>query len=286
MSEELKAITEIVKANSTALYTDSAQPSVRVLGKSLAQCVSLFATPVGRMAEIFERNIHRYLDKLDGLQESDIVAPNTRILVPILERMRFTEEEKVAEYYAQILATASTKEHSGKVLVTFIEILNRLTADEIKILEYINSAKNKINIPEITDDEITRYGLKKGNVEFSLGNSFPIIDVNIKTEGQDGFRIFIKNFSCLDEKVVLDTPSNLGSYLDNMISLGLLEREFGATFAIDKVYHHLENHKTITSMQEKLKQGQKLDFSHGRIDTTNLGAKLLKLCSPKDETKI
>jgi len=50
MSPEIEAVKEIVKANATAVYEDSAQPSVRVLGKTLAQCTSLFATPVGRMA--------------------------------------------------------------------------------------------------------------------------------------------------------------------------------------------------------------------------------------------
>ncbi|MBL7045619.1 MAG: hypothetical protein ISR99_01115 [Parcubacteria group bacterium] len=109
--EPEQLIGEIIKANTEEVYKDSAQPSVRVIGKSLAQCVSLFTTPVGRMAEIFETNIHRYIDKLDGLKEEELVAPDTRVLVPILEKMRFTDQEKVADYYAEILATASKKEH-------------------------------------------------------------------------------------------------------------------------------------------------------------------------------
>ncbi len=281
MIEEAKAVKEIIKANATALYQDAAQPSIRVVGKSLAQCVSLFATPVGRMAEIFEKNLHRYLDKLDGLKEEELVAPDTRVLVPILEKMRFTDEEKVAEYYAEILATATRKEHAGKVMLTFIEILNRLTADEIKILEFINSPVNKVLIPELTEEELREFDLPKGTIELNIKGSLPVIDINSVTEGKKGYRTLLKNFSCLREIVSLDYPANLGSYVDNMISLGLLEKKFGLTFAIEKIYHHLENHKSIQAIKTTLKPEQKLNFDHGRIDTTDLGKKLLDLCSQR-----
>jgi hypothetical protein len=55
MSGEEEIISEIVKANAEALYSDAAKPAIRVIGKSLAQCASLFATPIGRMASIFEK---------------------------------------------------------------------------------------------------------------------------------------------------------------------------------------------------------------------------------------
>lgn len=115
MLPEIIAVKEITKANATALYQDAAQPSIRVVGKTLAQCTSLFATPVGRIAEIFEKNLHKYIDRLEGFEEKELVPPDPRILVPILERLRYTDDEMVSDYYAQILATASTVEHAKKV---------------------------------------------------------------------------------------------------------------------------------------------------------------------------
>jgi hypothetical protein len=140
----------------------------------LGQCVSLFATPLGRTAHILEKNIHKYLDKLEGLTEDKLVSPNTRVLVPVLEKMRYTEDETVANYYAEILATASKKEHAHKVLITFIEILNRLSADEIKILEYINSPFNNISIPELTEAEIKQHGLSKDIRNVNITGSLPV----------------------------------------------------------------------------------------------------------------
>lgn len=283
MLAEAKAIKEIVKANAAAVYKDAAQPSIRVLGKSLAQCISLFASPVGRMAEIFEKNIHLYLNKLDGLSEDEIVPPDTRILVPILEKLRFTDEEKVAEYYAEILATASKKEHSKKVMITFIEILNRLTADEIKILEHINSLRNIVSIPNLTEEEYKKYNLPVETKNVLLTGGFPVIGVNIHSEKEIGYHSLIKNFNYLSEKINFDTPENIESYIDNMISLGLLEKKYSYQYAIDKVYYHLENHPQIIKMKKEVKEGQRIELARGRIDLTSLGEKLLTLCCSKNK---
>jgi len=284
MIEEIKAVKEIAQANAKAVYEDAAQPSIRVVGKSLAQCVSLFVTPVGRMSEIFERNIHRYIDKLEGLEEEDLIAPDTRILVPILEKMRFTDEEKVADYYAEILATASKKEHAKKVLVTFIEILNRLTADEIKILEYINSPLNQIKVPELTEEEAKNYGISKNIQTLDISGSLPVIDIHQKTKEQTGYRVLKKNFNCLREYIELSSPENIDSYIDNMISLGLLEKRHMFRFAIDKIYYHLENHPIVLAIKKKIESNPKLiiEFEDGRIDITDLGRKLLALCSRQE----
>jgi hypothetical protein len=282
--DSLEIIKEIAKANAEALYEDAAKPSIRVVGKSLAQCVALFSRPVGRMAEIFEKNIHRYLDKLEGLKEDDIIEPNTRILVPILEKMRFTDEEKVADYYAEILATASKKEHSNKVMVTFIEILNRLSADEIKILEYINSPSNQVSLPQLTQEEATKYGLNINTKTINIMGSLPVIDVKNETVGQPGYFILKKNFNYLQEKIILNTSENIDFYIDNLISLGLIEKKTNFRFANEKIYHCLEKHIAIETLKKQFETtpGFKISFQKGRIDITDLGKKLLSLCSKKN----
>src|SRR3989344_1290827 len=209
MLPEITAIKEIAKANATAVYQDAAQPSIRVVGKTLAQCISLFATPVGRIAEIFEKNLHKYIDKLEGLKENELVSPDTRILVPILERLIYTDDEMVSDYYAQILATASTAEHAKKVSVAFIEILNRLCADELKILEFINSKENKLMLSK-SDGEKYR---------IDLFGVLPVINVQINQK-EGGYVVAVKNLSHLPEKVKLNSPENINMYLDNMFALG------------------------------------------------------------------
>jgi hypothetical protein len=268
MAEEIKAIKDIVAANAMAVYEDAAQPSVRVVGKALAQSVSLFTTPVGRISEIFEKNIHRYLDKLEGLREEELVSPDTRILVPILERMRYTDDELVAEYYAQILATASTATHAKRVSVAFIEILNRLCADELKIIEYINSSDNKITL--ISDDGGTYVLLLKGVL--------PVINVHINQKG-GGYIVALKNLAHISKDLKLDSLENWNMYLDNMIALGLILKPAMVHAHDENIYKLLQQDARIEEVNKVLSEGQSIGYAKARIEITELGNQLLQISS-------
>lgn len=272
MLPEIIAVKEIAKANATAVYQDAAQPSIRVVGKTLAQCTSLFATPVGRIAEIFEKNLHKYINRLEGLKEEDLVSPDTRILVPILERLRYTDDEMVSDYYAQILATASTAEHAKKVSVAFIEILNRLCADELKILEFINSKENYMIL--------SRDGGEKYHTNI-LG-VLPVINVHINQK-EGGYVVVVKNLSHLPEKVQLNSPGNINMYLDNMFALGLLLKP-AMIKAYDKnIYNSLKQSPIIKEIEKILTEGQNIDYAEARIETTELGTQLLRVASKHEK---
>ena len=264
MTLENEVIKEIVSANAEAMYNDAAQPSVRVVGKALAQCVSLFVTPAGKVAEILEKNLNKYIDKLGKLKEEEIVSPNTRILVPILERMRYTDDELVSDYYAQILATASTVESAHKVSVAFIEILNRLCADELKILEFINSPQNSI---VLTGEDGKTYST-------NLSGVLPVINVHINQKG-GGYIVAIRNLAYLTEGPSLDYPGNWNMYLDNMLALGLLLKPAMIRAHDDNIYKLIKQNPAIKEVEKGLQEGQSIDFSEARIETTELGKQLL-----------
>ncbi|MDD3663135.1 MAG: Abi-alpha family protein, partial [Candidatus Pacebacteria bacterium] len=261
---------EIIKANAVAFYQDSAQPSVRILGKTLAQCVSLFATPIGRMVEIFENNLSKYIDKLDGLSVDLIKLPETRIFIPILEKLRYTDDEVVSNYYAQILATASTKEELSKVSVAFIEILNRMCADEIKMLEFINSNNNSILLN----------GKNGENNLITFNGDLPVVDVKIKLPNS-GYILIQKNLSYLEERKVIKHFSNYNMYLDNMFALGLLAKPAFVSLQDESVYEFIKRSSAVEKIKKSLRDGQVIDFQKGKIETTELGKRLLDVASSK-----
>ena len=272
MLPEITAVKEIAKANATAVYQDAAQPSIRVVGKTLAQCTSLFATPVGRIAEIFEKNLHKYIDKLEGLKENELVSPDTRILVPILERLRYTDDEMVSDYYAQILATASTAEHAKKVSVAFIEILNRLCADELKILEFLNSNDNNLVIPKEDGKQYLTH----------FPGVLPVINVHINQK-TGGYTVAIKNLSYLSEKVTLNSPENINMYLDNMFALGLLLKPAMVRAHDESIYNLLKKSPLIKEIEAQLVEGQTIGYAEARIETTELGTQLLRVASKHEK---
>ncbi|MDO8508013.1 MAG: DUF4393 domain-containing protein [bacterium] len=279
MLSEDEIVKEMIKANATEAYRDAAQPAVRVVGQSIAQCVSLFVTPIGRMAAILEKNLHLYLDKLDRYKEKELISPDVRILVPILEKLRYTEDIVVAEYYAEILAKASTKENSKRVLISFIEILNRLSSDEIKILEYINSNDNIVDFEPITEEESGQLNLPAGFCKAVIKGAVPVIDIKIVQSGTTGFSIAGRNCNLLPDLINLSGPRNIDSYVDNMISLGLLERPHDRSFANKKIYSKLENDPNVIELQKGLAKSQRIEFDRAQLAITSLGVKLLELCS-------
>lgn len=222
------------------------------------------------MAEIFEKNLHRYLDKLEGLDEGQIIPPDTRFLVPILEKLRYTDDEIVADYYAQILATASMPETAKSVSVTFIEILNRLCADELKILEFINSNKNIITL---TNEDGVAYRTNCNGV-------LPVLNVHIVDQG-GGYHVGIKNLSYLLDQLKLEVSSNYNLYLDKMTALGLIIKPAMISFHDNNIYKLLKQNPSINKLEQKISAEQKIDYSEGRIETTDLGKGLLSVGSKR-----
>ncbi len=274
--DENELIKEIVKANAAEVYTDAAQPSIRVLGKSLAQCVSLFATPVGRMAEILEMNILKYINYLENVPVQNLVEPDTRILVPILEKLRYTDESVVSDYYAKILATASDKDTASRVLPTFIEILNRLSSDEILILEHIGSSQNSVNLDGLDPDIRSKFGFSADLSSVNLKGSLPVLEIKLYRNNQEGYLLLERNFCILFEKVNLKFPNNISIYLDNLISLGLLEKPANESFALGYIYQDLENHEHVRRYQSQIdSQQQRIELDKAKLNLTGLGKKLL-----------
>lgn len=271
-----EAVKEIVKANVSEVYKDSLQPAVRIIGNSLAKCASLLVSPVGRVAVIFEKNINKCLDRLDGVAEDNLVEPDARIAVPVLEKLRYVEDEKVSDYYAEILASASQKDKKNMVMLSYIEILNRVTADELKILEYINSDQNRVDVSDVSTEDKIQYDLE-GTKYLRLSGSLPVIDVKVMQK--IGYQTAVKNFNNLDEKISLDHGQNISAYLDNLISLGLMIRPSSELLIQKPIYNPLKNHPIISAMS--LVPDQKINIVEGKIDLTSLCYSLLRMCQKK-----
>lgn len=275
-------IGEIIKANATKVYEDAAQPSIRVVGKSLAQCISLFVTPIGSIAEILEGNINRYLSKLTKYKEEELKPPDVRILVPVLEKMRYTKEEEVAEYYAQILANATVKSNASKVLVSYIEILNRLCADEIKILEFINSNENKIDLSGLSKKDREEFDIEAEEKYGILKGTLPVVDIQFKEKGRKGTYTIRKNFCLLHKSLELKNPENVGSYLDNLLSLGLLDRPPISSLIFVPAYFPLEDNSEISDIKDSLTEDKELLFNRSRMNLTDLAKHMLELCTERN----
>lgn len=146
--------------------------------------------------------------------------------------------------------------------------MNRLCADELKILEFLNSSENNLLLTQDNDTQILK----------SFLGTLPVIDVNINQKS-GGYIIGIKNLSYLSDKVKFNSPENINMYLDNMIALGLLLKPAMIRVHGEDVYNFLKKSILIKKLEEQLTEGQTIGYSEARIETTELGTQLLQVAS-------
>ncbi len=216
-----------------AVYQDVAQPSMRKVGKALETSLGLAYTvllPIRLLNEIaqlhFTKFMQKYKQKLDDIAEDDIVDVMPEIALPILEKITYTTNNDIAELFLNLLTTASSRKTEGEAHPSFIHIINIISADEAKIINYFREKLMPIPIP--MPDPFK-------------SNQIPFIDMNLEIKSGGGYVRFKHLLTGIEYNLALDCPNNITAYLENLISHDILTMEHGMRIIDKKVYDDIEN---------------------------------------------
>ena len=143
MSEEMKTLGSLM----LEVYKDTAQPAAQSVGRALGSVVDLVAYPVARRAEIAQKNMAKFFDKMEAEQQDNIVPADPNIAVPILQKLTYTEEDELVELYTELLKKNCLKDSKDKVLPSYVNMISNLTPDEIKIIDFLFKKKYKVSVP-------------------------------------------------------------------------------------------------------------------------------------------
>lgn len=144
MTDELELAKEVVISVVPELYRDGVSPAVKELGKgleTLAKTINLALDPLRGLIWGYEQ-VREYLvasvtDRLKLIPKERIVPPKTSIAGPLLQSIRFSaDEEAIREIFANLLARAMDANTKDIVHPAYVHIINQLTPDEAKIIEY------------------------------------------------------------------------------------------------------------------------------------------------------
>ena len=193
------------------LYSDLAQPSVRAVGQALGT-VFEFSTsillPVKLLNEKFKINftkrLNEYKDKLESIPEEKRCVVHPQIGTPIIERLTYTTTDEIAELFTTLLANASNVDRVNLAHPSFISIIEHLSTDEARIIKYL---KGK--------DEI-QYCDFQGMINDESG----------------GYYVIVSRANLISRDVKLDYKKNIGAYLSNLESCGILVDKVG-TYKVD-----------------------------------------------------
>lgn len=203
----------------TKIYEDMAQPSIQAVGKGLgavADLAMVFRYPLNcvstRCQMYFDKNIKDYAKKLESIPEEKICEAHPQIGVPIVEKLSYTTNEDIADMFTTLLANASSQDRVGVAHPYFVQMIERLTPDEAKIIKYIKETEQicycNFNVKFRSDSKKVMAILKHGtaiakNVDLMYGNNVSVYITNILNMGiiedTDRYSLDMSNYEDIKE---------------------------------------------------------------------------------------
>lgn len=211
------------------VYKDLLRPSVQVIGKSLKAVLEFVSTPFmalqlqnDKVKLNLEKRLDEYAQKLHSIPENKRCEVHPQIGLPIIEKLTYTTCDEIADLFTNLLASASSIDTANTAHPAFISMIERMSPDEARILEYLK------------DKEDIQY-----------------CDINAYSNQNSGYDTLAEHVTMIEEDVALIYPKNTNAYLANFVSLGILRDEKG-TFKMDKTqYNRIKGKCQVEELTEK-----------------------------------
>ena len=197
------------------VYKDLLRPSAQVIGESLKAVLEFASTPFmalqlqnDKLKLNLKKRLDEYAQKLDSIPEDKRCEVHPQIGLPIIERLTYTTCDEIADLFTSLLASASSTDTANTAHPAFISMIERMSPDEARILEYLK------------DKEDIQY-----------------CDINVYSNQNSGYDTLFEHVTMIEEDVALIYPENTDAYLANLVSLGILCDKKG-TFRMDKTQYN------------------------------------------------
>lgn len=254
-------IVDLVKATPNILgqvYGDLAQPSVKAVGNALGTVFEFstsFLLPVKLLNEKFKLNftkrLNEYKEKLEQIPEEKQCEVHPQIGTPIIEKLSYTTNDEIADMFTTLLANASNVDMVNTAHPSFVNMIERMSPDEARLLSYL---KGKEDI---------QYCVFNGN-----------------TSNGNGFVTLLDHVTMLDDEVVFSFPQNIGAYLANFVSLGII-KDMNGQYRMDKtIYNKIKDKYNLKQLEAQLVPNsfQSISVEESYYLITDFGKLFIKAC--------
>lgn len=233
-------------------------PASTQIGQALGNIFGILNTvtlPIKLANEYAQRNYQKLSEKINDIPKENIKQAEPEIAIPLMEKLSYTSNEELANAYSSLLANACNKEKIDLIHPGFIQKIQNMAPDEIKILEYIRQNKY-FDIPYIIFKSVEN---KSGNYK----------NLSIPLSG-------------LDKKLNLN-PYNIIIHINNLISLSILSDNLGHYKIDSTLYDSLkslyqEDEKIYLESTQKLEE-HSLEIEKSFYSVTQLGQVFIKACT-------
>lgn len=181
-------IVDLVKATPNILgqvYGDLAQPSVKAVGNALGTVFEFstsFLLPVKLLNEKFKlnfaRRLNEYKEKLEQIPEEKQCEVHPQIGTPIIEKLSYTTNEEIADLFTTLLANASNVDMVNTAHPSFVNMIERISPDEAKLLKYL---RREDDIPYCTFNGDAKMEMVIINLQIMLHSLTNKLNFNSRT---------------------------------------------------------------------------------------------------------
>jgi hypothetical protein len=246
----------------TTIYGDLAQPSVKKVGFALETVFEFstsFLLPVKLLNEKFklnfEKRLNEYKNKLESTPEEELCEVNPQIGTPLIEKLSYTTNDEIADLFTNLLDKASSTKTVNQAHPSFVQLIERLSVDEARIIKFL------------------------------LNRDFiPCISIRAHIKGGKGFHNVINNGTMLQFHINLLFPQNIKTYIDNMVSMGVLDISHGLHLIDENIYKPIFEKYEYDKLEETYTNSgtyERLEKKNSYYQITDFGKLFIKACNPK-----
>lgn len=174
-----------------------------------------------------------------------------QIGIPIVEKLNYTTNDEIVALFITLLASASDKERVNTARPAFVNIIERLTPDEARIIKYL-----------------------KGKDEIQHCNFIGYENKNVV------FVAIQEHMTLLPFELDLNFPQNVNAYLSNLTSMGILIDMVGNYKADQLIYDKIIQKYNYEEYERELVPSnfESLSIKRGYYKITDFGRLFIKAC--------
>jgi hypothetical protein len=196
--------------------------------------------------------LNEYKDKLESIPEEKRCVVHPQIGTPIIERLTYTTTDEIADLFTTLLANASNNDRVNLAHPSFISLIEHLSTDEARIIKYLKG---------------------KDEIEYC---DFQAID----KDSNGGYYVIKSRATLISRDVKLDYPINIGAYLSNLESCGILVDKAGVQKVDTSVTDEICREYNLEQLRKNLvpSKYKSIDVSRSFLDVTPFGKLFIDAC--------
>jgi hypothetical protein len=202
----------------------SERPDVNALARLAWGQVSALPSTLRGAPELLRGLSVSLAERMLAIPASRRRAPSPTFTVRVISRLVRADGD-VRDAYLSLLTAASDSAFADVVHPAFLEVMNQLHRDELRILRTLDH-----------------------------DGPFPVVSVSSRLQHGGGSRVELRHFSLLGDRAGCRHPERTPAYLDNLARLGIIEIRPTRVTDDVRIFEELEKHPAVMAVRDAIEQ--------------------------------